>query len=287
MLWNGGQSIWSRFAAIRVDLDFFESSFSKAKADIESLQTMIRDHLSLNQERRNFVLTVLAAIFLPLSFVTSLFGMNMTSPTQEGPASFSAWVNNTIDGLPSDLGDQTRTLVSTISTSGTLTWTWTHFAIFAVCLTMTLPISLTRGNLVRIVVHFAQHYRTYWRALAIPPSVVFVFLSIFGKYLRLYPMLFASWGANGLLLLFEIGKVYLAWQSKSHRSFWTSILVLTAICFLFEMLGFFVIGSIIFGYFPWMLLPWVWIIFRWIQSVRTNHSQRRHDTRLQYPNIST
>ena len=287
MLWNGGQSIWSRFAAIRVDLEFFDSRFSEAKADIESLQTMMRDHLSLNQERRNFVLTVLAAIFLPLSFVTSLFGMNMTSPTQEGPVSFSTWVNNTIDGLPSDLGDQTRTLVSTISTSGTLTWSWTQFAIFAVCLTMTLPLSLTLGNLVRIIVHVAQQYRTYWRALAIPPSVVFVFLSIFGKYLPLYPFLFASWGVNGLLALFEIGKVYLAWQSKSHRSFWTSILVLTAICFLFELLGYIVIWSIVFWYFPWMLLPWVWIIFRWIQSVRTNRSQRRQDSRPQNPTNST
>lgn len=284
MLWDGGESICSRFAKLHVDVEFFDTYFSQAKADTGSLQTMMRDHLSLNQERRSFVLTVLATIFLPLSFTASLLGMNMTSPTHEGPVDVSKWVNFTIDGLPSDLRNQTETLISTISTSGTLTWTWTRFTIIAVCLTITLPLSLTLENLARIIVHSARLFPTYWRALTIPPSIAFIFMSTLAKYVGLlgewYPIP-TSWGVKSSLILFEVGKVYLAWQNKSHRTFWTSILVLSAICFGLDVLGFFVIEPVL--YFPWMLLPWVWFALRWIQSIRTSRRQQRQKTRSQNP----
>ena len=98
-LWNGGESLWTRFARIRMDLEFLDTELSRLKPDIRELQQMIREQLALNNERRTFILTVLAAIFLPLSFATSLCGMNMSPAISEGPADFSKWMRATVNNI--------------------------------------------------------------------------------------------------------------------------------------------------------------------------------------------
>jgi hypothetical protein len=88
-----------------------------------------RTFLAITQGQRNFFLTILAAVYLPLFFVTSLFGMNMNTTTPEGRVDFSEFTNSTLAHLPGNLANSTEALISTISASGFLTWGWKTFGI--------------------------------------------------------------------------------------------------------------------------------------------------------------
>jgi hypothetical protein len=229
-------------------------------------------------------LTILAAVFLPLSFVTSLFGMNMNTMTPEGNRGFSDWTNTTIQGLDVSVKNQTSALLSTLETSGTRLWTWTEFGIVSACLVTTLPLSLTLGAILRLSVHYITRYLAYWRALAIIPSSMFIVLSAFGylpyafnRHCHYYDLNYpysltrykceafsrlslAAVAADGLLILFEIFMVVRSWRSKRHRAFWSLILLFTVCCFIVtwttNLVG---LGA----RFPYMALPWIWFGLRW------------------------
>ena len=290
-----------RIARIRTDLSFFDSELASAESEIFNLRKMVREYLELNNNRRNFVLTVLAAIFLPLSFSTSLLGMNMDATNLEGPTRFSNWTKSTLDGISPDLRNSPEALVSALGTTGTRLWTWKDFWIISGCLIVSLPLSLTLGAIFRLSVRYVTHYVAFWRALAVIPSAIFIVLSIFGNkgfwiYIvydlnrrsissrlisNLYNLGLASLAMNGLLILFEVAKVYLAWKNKRHRGFWSGILVLTVTCFTVDeifSLGFWlggipgtatIQGTEFLVLMPWMVFPWLWFALRWSRAWTT------------------
>jgi hypothetical protein len=73
--------------------------------------------------------------------------------------------------------------VSTIGSSGTQRYSWKTFIITALCLLITLPLSLGIGGVLRLAYRGTTYYATYWRIFAIFPSVAFIFFSIFGWFL--------------------------------------------------------------------------------------------------------
>jgi CorA-like Mg2+ transporter protein len=170
-LWDGGQPFDARIAELRNDLKFIKMELVEAGKKIEGLQKMIREQLDLEQGRRNFILSLAAAVYLPLSFVTSLFGMNMAVTTPEGLVGFSDFTNSTLAGLSADFLNSTRALVSSIETSGSLTWNWKTFGIITGPLLLTMPLSLALGAIFRLAVRSAAYYSTYWRILPLllPP----------------------------------------------------------------------------------------------------------------------
>ena len=266
-----------------------------------NLRKMVREHLELSNNRRNFVLTILAAIFLPLSFVTSLLGMNMDTATPERPMKFSKWTKTRLDGISPDLRNSTEALMSALGTTGPNLWSWKDFWIISGCLIVTLPLSLTLGAIFGLSIRYVTHYVAFWRALALIPSVMFIMLSIFGKepmwlYILyspkrsrrssttdiLYNLGRASLVINGLLIFFEVVKVYLAWKNKRHRAFWSAILLLTSVCFTIDEMfsvrsnGWLLLNtitaavphkaSIFLVMMPWMAFPWLWFALRWARE---------------------
>lgn len=147
-LWNGGQPFNDRIVELRGDLEFIRTELVKA-GKIQRLQKMIREHLDLTQVRHNQILTMVAAVYIPLSFTTSLFGMNMAAPAPIGEGAFSMSTNQTLAGLSPGVRGSTIAIVTAIESSGPLTWEWKKFGIVAGTLFLTLPLSLLLNRIFR------------------------------------------------------------------------------------------------------------------------------------------
>jgi CorA-like Mg2+ transporter protein len=144
-LWDAGEPFPNRLAALQGDLRYFRNEFTGIAAEIEELQKILREYLQLSQNRRNLIITCVAAFYLPLSFTTSFFGMNLRPTTRASPQGFSNWTASWIENLPVETRNSTQALVSTIGSSGNLTHSWTTFAITIACLFFTFPLVLHFG----------------------------------------------------------------------------------------------------------------------------------------------
>ena len=267
--WDAGQSFQSRFSVIEEDLIFLRDQLIDISQELKELQQTLREHLELTHNRRNFILTIIAAVYLPLSFATSFFGMNINTTTPAGPQGFSNWTASWIANSPVDIQNSTRALASTIGSSGTETYAWKTFIITSVCLVITLPISLTFGTIFRALIRSTTYYATYWRALAVVPLFGIFFISTFGKLIgtadfnfQLFVMCLKA--ALSLFLLLK----FIQQDLRSRRwRFWTLTALVWALCF--------VIDSYVI-YFPFLIIPWVlfWFfcILPWWKGRRGQHN---------------
>ncbi|KAI1149708.1 hypothetical protein F4825DRAFT_453171 [Nemania diffusa] len=169
--------------ALKEDLEFLDQELLKLQVDIEGDQETLRQHFQLEQDLRLFRLTVLAAVFLPLSFTTSLFGMNISTISDNeidanGTAYFSEWTNATVDSLAPDIQNSTKALVSMIQQSSNLSFSWQTFAITAVSLLFTLPLALFVGAIIRGFILSAAKYAVYWRIIAVIAGIAYIISSI-------------------------------------------------------------------------------------------------------------
>lgn len=158
-------------AALREDLEFCDQELERLGSYTETDQQTLRQHFQLSQDLTLFRLTLLAAIFLPLSFTTSLFGMNMKN-TDEGFGNFFNFTNTTIGDFTDSITDNnlrnsTEALISIISTSGNLNYDWGVFAGTAIGLLFILPFTLAVGTIMRTTVVSVVRYIKYWRALTL------------------------------------------------------------------------------------------------------------------------
>ena len=275
LLWDAGELFADRFAILRTDLDFFRDNFSDIEKQVQELQQTLHDHLELAHNRRNFILSIGAAIYLPLSFATSFFGMNINTTTPASPAGFSNWTASWIANSPVDYQNSTKALVSAIGSSGTLSYPWITFMITASCLLATLPLSLAIGGILRGAYRQTMHYALYWRIIAIIPSLAFVFFSIWGyRWFESSYILYFTF--NAILLTVLIFKTIEAWRIKKNRVVWISMLLITSIFF---VLDFFLVVA------PLMIVPWLYFLFLWSRpwlrkKLRAlNERRRRMNTR--------
>ncbi|KAI0184771.1 hypothetical protein EV127DRAFT_474068 [Xylaria flabelliformis] len=224
-------SLLNRLDILQKDMEFLEEELKKLQVTLEENQKIMRNHFQLEQDLRVFRITILAAVFLPLSFTTSLFGMNLDSSVSEGPIGFSSFTNSTLEGISTDLRDSTQALVSIISSSSNLSFSWKTFGITAGALILTLPLSLFVGAVVRFIVVWAKDHIVYWRVIAIAGAVTFAFFSIAGLY-------FVNDGAvllyiltNVFLTLAFIWRAYWGWRLNDRPLIWTSLAALTITSF--------------------------------------------------------
>ena len=262
-LWDAGRSFEDRAVELQADLEFICDGLTKMKDGIADLKHTLYEHQALAHDRRNFILTLLAAVFLPLSFASTFFGMNMNTMTSSGPTGFSNWTTAWILDSPADMQNSTRALASTIGSSGTLTYNWTTYIITAACLVLTLPLSLTIGSILRTAYRGTAYYATYWRAVAVIPTLGLIFTSVFGS-------LFDTPGAilsisSDFIVLFYLGfKINRSWKSRQRRAFW---IFSTFIC-----VGFFLIGIIQ----PLVkLVPWSYFAFIWFWPIWKRRKQEK------------
>lgn len=241
LLWDAGEPFVDRFAVLRKDLDFLGDHFLDIEKQMKELQQTLHDHIELTHNRRNFILSIGAAIYLPLSFATSFFGMNINTTTPAGPEGFSNWTTSWITSSPIDLQNSTKALVSSIGSSGTLSYRWKTFIITASCLLITLPLSLAIGGVLRVFYRQTMHYAIYWRIIAIIPGLAVVFFSIWEyHWFEGFESSFAIYFALNAILFAVLGfKTLIAWVSKENRLLWTTIVLGT---FLFGVGDWFVAG---------------------------------------------
>lgn len=260
LLWDAGEPFADRFAVLRKDLNFFRDNFSKIEKQVKELQQNLHDHLEMAHNRRNFILAIGAAIYLPLSFATSFFGMNINTATSAGPEGFSNWTTSWITNSPVDFQNSTRALVSSIGSSGTLSYPWKTFIITASCLLATLPLSLAAGGVLRAAYRQTMHYAIYWRIAAIIPGLAFIIFSVFGvgwfkKFEYSFVLYFAF---NGILLAVLFFQTVQAWRSKESRFIWSMVLFVTSVSF---ALDFFPLR------FPMMIVPWLFYLNIWLEPL--------------------
>ncbi|KAI3399553.1 hypothetical protein diail_6575 [Diaporthe ilicicola] len=269
-----------KMAALQQDLEFCDRELDRLGSYTEADQETLRRHFQLSQDLTLFRLTLLAAIFLPLSFTTSLFGMNMRN-TAEGPSTFSNVTNDLLGNITDvNLRNSAEAIVSIVASSGNLNYDWAIFAGTAIGLLFILPFTLAVGTIMRTTVVSVVRYVKYWRALTLLVGGLFLLVvmtfSIFGGVLDqwTYDLWYSEdaddsldwglvdhisiigiityWISNGLLLLVLIFLVYESWRERKERLFWTTQLLLTAICFTVDM--------VVFPYpFVPMIIPWVWL----------------------------
>lgn len=258
---------------IITDLDYLDSKLSALGVTIREDKDMLRQHFQLTQDQTLFRLTILAAIFLPLSFATSFFGMNIDGLPDDVETFFN---RKPEDPLPEDKDkpeflraldritdvDTHSATAALAAILGSNDATWTTFAITAICLLCTLPAALMAGAIIRGIIVAVAKYVVYWRGLAILGIALVFLLTTYSEYvpwLRDYQ--YTKWAFSGLFLLFELWQTYRSWKKTRQRFFWTFLLALTGACVVKDVY--------VYTYmFPTMIVPWfflaLWYTIPWL-----------------------
>lgn len=271
-LWDGGIPFQDRVDKIQKDMKFLDKQLTQLGSNIQESQELLRRYFQLSQDMTMFRLTILAAIFLPLSFATSFFGMNMDSITVEGPLGFSTWMNETLEALPTDSRNATEAILSIIGTSGTLSYNWKTFGITAGCLLLSLPLSLIIGAILRAIVIWSIKSAKYWRYVAVLGAICFLVFSIFGIDIP-HPVAWSLyWICNGVLMLYTLWKVYRGWIMKQQPVFWTMFMIVVGFCV--------AINATMYSFTMFtMLAPWTYLafpyIYRWMRDFLRSRKLRR------------
>lgn len=241
-LWDGGITFTERIEVLRDDLKYLAQQLNLTKKHILNARNTVKEHLEMKQNTRSFAITILAAIFLPLSFATSFFGMNLNTTTPSSESGFSDYTAAWIGNSTSDLQNPLKALVSAIGTSGAMTFSWRSFYVTAICLTLTSPLSLTINNVFRKLFRFASRSTVYWRAMLLLPGLAFVLCSVAPPYVWHIAVYFSS---NGLLLFWVTIRTFSGLSLRPPQYLWCILLLIT-------------VGSFAAGFFlpfPTMILP--------------------------------
>ena len=250
-----------------IDAAFLEQELEKAGRELASVQEMIIDHLHLVSSRRNYILTLVAAIYIPLTFVTSLFGMNMSPPkafTLDSSVDASLGTNSSLLSLPP------AALLAAINDSGTLTWSWSTFAAFSCTLLLTVPLALTKGAFVPILLRFfvRTRHRAPWKPIIfVTLPIVFVLTYIvlpnYGGQLGYYTSIATN------VVLFVVMLIYAALLHKGRVSsekygfsFW-----FVALCiFVAHWVGWWLLPLDYRIFWPVLLPGWIFALWPFIET---------------------
>lgn len=267
-IWDAGVTWSKRATNLNSDLGFLRKQLQTMEKEIKDLQQLLRERLELAYNRRDFLLTLVAAIYLPLSFATSFFGMNISTATPPTESGFSNYTSDWISHSPTEYQNTTKAIVSTIGTSGTMTYSWKVFYISAGCLLLTLPLSLAFGFIVRNVYRGALHYARYWRLVTVPSLAAVFFFSV-GSLYRFPGSNFLFIICNILFALYAYISAYIAWRKttpggrKNDAFNWTLVSVLITVCVLVGLFEFAPGLTLI----PWAYTFCMWF-FPWIKARR-------------------
>ncbi|KAG8527896.1 uncharacterized protein KY384_006812 [Bacidia gigantensis] len=152
---------------VQEDLIKLQKKITSIEAESETLREMIERQLQIRMGQRTTLLTVLAAIYIPLSFMSSLFGMNL-KPNPFWPS--KPHNSSQPDSLPTngniaDPGqNQTRAIVSAIDNSGPYLFRFSLYWSIAVPVTIaTIIVPLVAGSVFRSALKAFYRNRTYVR----------------------------------------------------------------------------------------------------------------------------
>ncbi|KAH7317901.1 hypothetical protein BKA65DRAFT_570474 [Rhexocercosporidium sp. MPI-PUGE-AT-0058] len=233
-----------QFSDIETDMKFLKDKLEDVEKQLAALQVMLKEKLDLRQIRRTYILTVLAAIYLPFSLMTSFYGMNVSDPiwpssksdpTKDSSPNTAARNVMELPGNSSTFStEQTSAIVSAIQSSGSHLWTFQSYWYTTVPVTVaTIIIPMIIGVIFRSLSRFAFYYRGYWRLIVISGLLVFVAMSdIFMNVLSYTADFYATiWLAitTALLGLSAVVLICRAFMKKRHRLIWCGFAVSVAI----------------------------------------------------------
>jgi hypothetical protein len=254
-LWDGRHRILNAFDIWREASEWYRKRLSVIGDKIKELKNTLQEHLALTSARRNYILSIVAAFYVVLSFTTSFFGMNMNTSTPVGPQGFTDWATTWINSSPADVQNSTRALVSTINSAGIQSYPWKTFGITAGSLLATIPLALGAGGAVRAMWQIIMFFRIYWRILAVPPSMLFVGFSIFGTYNDNFAGWLLWFTTNVLLAIFMVWRsAFACWSGLPREGTWFVAAVITVVSL---TISWFVRKA------PMMMLPWAFFAQDW------------------------
>ncbi|KAJ5720085.1 hypothetical protein N7493_006963 [Penicillium malachiteum] len=135
------------------DLEYLYDEVESSLRRASNLRRDIRESLDLLQIRRTSLLGILAAFYLPLSFVTSFLGMNLNQYTAPQPF----WHNVTVV-------DGTDSKELTLDSGGNQSWSLKNFFEIAMPLMVgTIFVPLVIGSIIRVILQGLVRGRTWWR----------------------------------------------------------------------------------------------------------------------------
>ncbi|KAL8978761.1 MAG: hypothetical protein Q9205_005740 [Flavoplaca limonia] len=217
------------------DIDLLIGQLDNIEAQVQTIRLMIKDLLDLRNGRRTALIGLLAVIYIPFAFLSSLFGMNIQDPLW-GPiipggtlprtsenltarANTTKALNDTAQANVTGMAlNQTDVLVSAISSSGGYLWSFKIYWIIATPVTFaTILLPLIAGPTARYIVKFSYHNRAYSRiglsllgivgeiisAITLPPTV---YIIIFGVAYGILAFGMLSWASVP-------GRSQLAWAA--------------------------------------------------------------------------
>lgn len=266
--WQSGPSFAKRLQEIEEDLVYLEGNLVDTKTRIEQLQLMIQDYLRLKQDRRAFILTLVAALYIPLAFASGFLGMNIKNSPPSDFSGLDDFTNSTLALLPPATSNQPAALLTALNNTGGRTWELKYYWIIAISLLCTIPLSILAGGVFRLSIRFAAQSVVYWRL-----TVIGVGLLISATLYLIVPLSggFVGWIISLILHLSTLGvysiwRVYESYRIKQGRRAWTLFMVV-----LFLGLGMFFYMTYgtaddFFGLMmvdSFVMFPWIYLLLMW------------------------
>lgn len=175
----GHKALKTWFDKASQDIEFLRLKVLDIEKQILATRDMIKDQLDLRNGRRTGLIGLLAAIYVPFAFMSSLFGMNIADPIW---GSIVPAVSNGSDEANSTprpgsstakLEDQTQAIVSAISSSGSYLWSFKMYWMITTPVTFTtILLPLIAGPTIRTVTRTSYNNRAYARPMLIVLGLV-------------------------------------------------------------------------------------------------------------------
>ncbi|PVH89437.1 hypothetical protein DL98DRAFT_101598 [Cadophora sp. DSE1049] len=169
---------------IEVDLRYLLEQNQSTDSQIQELRTMIKEQLELRQFRLSTLVTILAAVYLPFSFVSTFFGMNISNPlwNQQRQNSEPAVIDDVNSTLTLSQS-QTESIIASILNSGSHLFTLKEFLYIGTTLTVvTLGLPLLGVSLFRTVVRSVKQNFGRWRFMVVVVVFSYAWIAIYLLY---------------------------------------------------------------------------------------------------------
>ncbi|KAL9037397.1 MAG: hypothetical protein Q9180_003738 [Flavoplaca navasiana] len=219
------------------DIGTLCGQLGEIETQISAARTMIKDLLDLRTGRRTALVGVLAAIYIPFAFLSSLFGMNIKDPIWGPiiPQGFEHELSDNSFALDNSTTaiarDQTEAITSAISTSGAYLWSFKIYWIIAAPVTfVTILLPLIAGPTARNVFQFFYHKPAYlWTILIFLGFVGEIVLAVANSALVYLYIFGIAYGALALFMLLR------ASITGHHSLLWSSFAGVYAYSFLLDL----------------------------------------------------
>ncbi|KAH0364805.1 hypothetical protein KCU65_g6505, partial [Aureobasidium melanogenum] len=146
------------FSDFQNDIEFLVGKFEGLELDITLAKEQIKEQMDLAQGQRTLILTIAAAFFIPLSFVASIYGMNVTDPL------FPPLKTN----LASTIASASNVTPSSTLASGPSQHYWTMSSYLKLALSLTAAVillPLIAGPCYRGMSQQSETFTQQWRTL--------------------------------------------------------------------------------------------------------------------------